>query len=267
MAEVERQIICLQEQSYMTGTAAVPQHRMRSRALPGTVRAFGWYRAARNSHMGNRHVVKAGDCLISIAAAHGFADPRGIYDAPENAALRKTRPNPNVLVPGDVIVVPDKIPATFTVQTGQAHRFVVKRPKARLLLRLECNQAMNYELTVDRAVHAGTVEPGAVIDHAVPAGAGEGLLRVFPETFATADEAGEQVAAIELRIGGLDPVETITGAQARLAALGYFHGKVGESLGDATTGAVAWFQQDRSLAVTGELDDDTQHALTDAYGC
>lgn len=54
------------------------------------------------------HVVRQGECLSAIAKRYGFASYRIIYDHPDNAELRRARPNPNLLFPGDVIVIPDR---------------------------------------------------------------------------------------------------------------------------------------------------------------
>jgi hypothetical protein len=54
------------------------------------------------------HVVAPGECLASIAEHYGFADPAVIYNHPENAALRRERPDPNVLLAGDVVAIPDR---------------------------------------------------------------------------------------------------------------------------------------------------------------
>ncbi len=54
------------------------------------------------------HVVKKGENLTKICKARGFATGswKKIYKAPYNKALRKTNPDPNLIRPGDVIVVP-----------------------------------------------------------------------------------------------------------------------------------------------------------------
>jgi hypothetical protein len=58
--------------------------------------------------MPNTYKVQPGDTLNKIASKHGFNNYRDIYDHPSNAALRAKRPNPNLIFPGDVIVIPDK---------------------------------------------------------------------------------------------------------------------------------------------------------------
>ena len=59
--------------------------------------------------MSIRYVIKAGDTLGKIALAHGFRSYKDIYDHPDNTAFRAKRPNPNLIYPGDVLMIPNKI--------------------------------------------------------------------------------------------------------------------------------------------------------------
>ena len=54
------------------------------------------------------HVVQKGESLSKIAALYGmgFAAWRKIYDHPDNEPLREKRPNPNLIQPGDEVVIP-----------------------------------------------------------------------------------------------------------------------------------------------------------------
>lgn len=61
--------------------------------------------------MSTPYVVKSGDWLSKIAAAHGFSDWRDIYYHPDNAAFRAKRPDPDLIYPGDVVMIPDQSPA------------------------------------------------------------------------------------------------------------------------------------------------------------
>ena len=69
--------------------------------------------------MATQHTVKAGETLSSIAQQNGFRDWNTIYNAKENAAFRKKRPNPNLIVPGDIVTIPDKKDKTVPVSSGQ----------------------------------------------------------------------------------------------------------------------------------------------------
>lgn len=61
--------------------------------------------------MGTRYTVQRGDTLSSIATRHGLPSWRMVYNSPDNADFRRKRPNPNLIQPGDVLVLPD-LPST-----------------------------------------------------------------------------------------------------------------------------------------------------------
>ena len=67
------------------------------------------------------YIVQPGDFLLKIARQHGFRDYRTVYDDPANAAFRRKRPNPDVIFPGDQLVIPDKEPRVEQGATGQRH--------------------------------------------------------------------------------------------------------------------------------------------------
>lgn len=57
--------------------------------------------------MGTRYTIQRGDTLSSIATRHGLPSWRMIYNSADNAEFRRKRPNPNLIQPGDVLVLPD----------------------------------------------------------------------------------------------------------------------------------------------------------------
>ena len=58
--------------------------------------------------MATTHIVKRGENLPMIAKKYGFHDWKTIYDHPNNREFRKKRPNPNLILPGDQLFIPDK---------------------------------------------------------------------------------------------------------------------------------------------------------------
>ena len=54
---------------------------------------------------------------------------------------------------------------------------------------------------------------------------------------------------------------TVSGVQSKLASLGYYNGAIDGILGDETEAAVARYQQDYDLSVTGTVTAETLHAL------
>ena len=76
---------------------------------------------------GEVYKVKKGECLATIAKDKQFYDWKTIYDDSDNEELKKRRPNPNVLYPGDWIVIPAKEQKAETCAVEEAHRFRVTR--------------------------------------------------------------------------------------------------------------------------------------------
>src|ERR1700761_3612824 len=104
--------------------------------------------------MATAHTVQQGECMTQIAAAYGFADYNAIYQQPDNAELRKYRPSPNVLYPGDVVQIPDLQRKSVDRSTGQSHKFQVTVPKKelRVVLLDPTHQPLaskSFELTLD----------------------------------------------------------------------------------------------------------------------
>jgi hypothetical protein len=58
----------------------------------------------------NTYLVKAGDTLSGIAQKNGYKSWRDIYFHPDNQAFRTKRPNPNLILPGDTLVLPSAGP-------------------------------------------------------------------------------------------------------------------------------------------------------------
>ena len=54
------------------------------------------------------HKVQSGECLSTIGKQYRFEDFRTIFDHPKNGPLKRKRENPNVLLPGDCLFIPDK---------------------------------------------------------------------------------------------------------------------------------------------------------------
>ena len=57
--------------------------------------------------MPTAYTVKTGDYMAKIAQQHGFSRWQDIYNHPSNQQFRLKRPDPNMIFPGDVIMIPD----------------------------------------------------------------------------------------------------------------------------------------------------------------
>jgi hypothetical protein len=105
---------------------------------------------------------------------------------------------------------------------------------------------------VEGRIYNGTTSDTGLLEINLPARARTGLLKI-PE---------EQLEC-ELQFGWLDPLDEITGAEARLQNLSYYHGDLNGEMNDDLQEALEIFQSDFGLPVTGELDDVTKQKVSD----
>jgi N-acetylmuramoyl-L-alanine amidase len=211
------------------------------------------------------HTVQPGECLVRIAARHGYRDYRTVYEHPLNAELRQKRPDPNLLFPGDVVVIPDKTPRIEQATTDQAHRYRLSTQRRMLrlvLLNLDgkpmAEQA--YTLDIEGRLIEGITDGDGLLEQPIPLDAVNGQLStdryVWP-----------------LNIAHLNPIEDtqdngVTGIQARLRNLGYDPGPIDGIAGPLTEEAVRAFQEDNPpLAVDGICGPQTRAMLVKLYGC
>jgi hypothetical protein len=205
-----------------------------------------------------RHEVVQGDTLVSIAHKYGFNDWRRIYEAPENEALRAKRPHPMLLAPGDVVVVPEKAPATFIVQPEQKHTFRLAPPlTAYVGLTLEDEDDRpyankRYTLVVGAKTYEGRTDPRGFLEHRVAPDAREATL--------TLHVAEGETQEWTLELGHLAPIDLPAGVQDRLNNLGYTC-EDESHLGPALES----FQHDCGLPVTGKADDATRTKLVELH--
>src|SRR6516164_3222898 len=106
-----------------------------------------------------RHTVKQGDCIMSIAEDYGFMW-KTIWNLDDNADLKQLRNDPNILFPGDVVVIPDKTLRVESASTDQLHHYVKNVTRAQVRLRLldlkrQPRPNLQYVATVDGITSSG----------------------------------------------------------------------------------------------------------------
>jgi len=211
--------------------------------------------------MPTNYIVKSGDCLSSIADAFGFYDYKTIYDHPDNAALKQQRPDPNVLVAGDQVVIPDKTPGALKRDAGSAYTFKVKSRGAKVRVKLKAKYELAYRLEVGDSVFEGTTDGSSPIEHPIPRGARDGKLLAWPSSMDKGARTDDNADVWPLAIGGLDPHDELSGVQGRLRNMALYGGPMDGQMNDATVAALRAYQTQKKLQVTGELDDATKGAL------
>jgi LysM repeat protein len=67
--------------------------------------------------MSTPYVVKAGDTLSNIARRNGNLNWQQIYYHPDKNSFRRRRPNPDLIYPGDILMIPDGNPLPTTKES------------------------------------------------------------------------------------------------------------------------------------------------------
>jgi N-acetylmuramoyl-L-alanine amidase len=210
--------------------------------------------------MSLQHPVAPGECLAVLAHRFGFGDARAIWSHPDNAELRKKRPDPNALLPGDVVTIPDKELKKETAPSGKRTVFRVRRPRAwvRLFLRDDDGTALagtKYWLVTGNSGFEGRTDDKGRLEQKVPPDAQDADLVVWMDE----EDVEAEVLAVSLKLGHLPPLEEPAGAQARLTSLGHPCGDAG------MPAALRTFQKAQGLPESGTLDAATIDRLRRAY--
>ncbi len=205
------------------------------------------------------HIVIQGDCFLSIADKYGFFW-KTLWNHPNNAALKKKHEDPAILFPGDVVFVPEKRLKEVSEPTNQVHKFTMKNVPAKFYVRLlddEENPRANltYVLEIDGQKFNGKTDGNGVISISIPPGAKKGKLVL--------SDAQEEY---DLYLGYLDPIEELTGVQARLHGLGYYFGPIDGRMETETEQAVKDFQEAQGLSIIGTIDEKFRNKLKSIFG-
>jgi len=217
--------------------------------------------------MAGAYTVKQGDHIPGLAARFGFTDYLAIWNHAKNAELKKNRENPNVLYPGDTVYIPDKVPGEFDRPTEKKHKFVLKQKPLKLRLTLQDqyeNPIANADciLMVDSASHNLKSDADGKVELEIPPTATQSQL-IIQDT----EQTPYGGISIPIKIGHLDPVDEISGQQARLSSLGYFTREIDGQTSPFLDAAIQEFQCEHKLTVDGICGPNTQAKLKEVYGC
>lgn len=211
------------------------------------------------------------DCLSKIAKQHGFTWKK-LWDYGPNAGLKQKRKDPNILMPGDIVVIPALAQKDESKSVNQLHRFKRKKEQAILHIRLllagkpldeeDCTlviHAAGVELTKSGKTDGdGNVQIEGTKEIKLPGDTRSAYLRVG---------SPPHEMTYPLSIGDLAPFDQVLGVQQRLNNLGYAAGKEDGIMGPRTESAVREFQLANSLAIDGIPGPLTQNKLKLEHGC
>jgi hypothetical protein len=210
------------------------------------------------------YTVEPGDTMVRIAHKFNFPLWQTIYDHADNAELKKKRPDPQVLYPGDRVFIPEPREKTVSVETGRTHVF--RQPPLRAVLRIVVQDENGkpcankpYILAIGDNAISGRTQGNGLVEFEVEPNPQDGELTVWP------DGKGGRTLQFQLRLGDLNPLDTPSGVKARLRNLGFDPGSITGGIDDKTRDAIRTFQIVAGIPVTGELDEKTKAELEKAH--
>ncbi len=199
------------------------------------------------------HVVRHGECFLSISDRYGFF-PETLWNHAENRELKQQREDPNVLQAGDVVHVPDLTRKDEDKADKKRHRFRRKGVPGKLKIRLldngEPRAHVAYRLIIDGAITEGQTDGDGFVEQDLPPSATQCELIVDREDGGTDH--------YHFNFGTVDPIDTEAGQRHRLHDLGYDTADHAEAL--------RAFQRDHDLEPTGQANDQTLSKLQEVFG-
>ncbi|HEY1895632.1 MAG TPA: peptidoglycan-binding domain-containing protein [Terracidiphilus sp.] len=244
--------------------------------------------------MSETYEVREGDCVSSLAYDRGLLFET-VWNHPNNSSLKTNRTDPNVLKPGDLLYIPDLTQKVLDCSTDARHKFVRKGTPANLTLRFVRDELQQppdsvppaaageaprhftgedpiveglekdvpranvpYVLSIDGQVIEGNTDNDGYLKCQIRPNVKEARLTLEPGTL--------NETVIPLRLGGLDPLKTVSGIKHRLSNLGLNCGDDTDELTDAFAAALRVYQERAGLEVTGEINDATRNKLRNAHG-
>lgn len=238
--------------------------------------------------MPKEHLVRQGESVMQLAEEQGLFW-QTVWDHPKNSKLKLMRKDPDILLPGDTLHIPDRERREESAITEQKHKFKVKGTPAKFVLVLmhtpknedpteslqtedwqfcepdpvvvedEPRADVPYRLYADRVLIAeGITGNDGKIEEVIPAAARKGTLLLFP--------GSNKAQTIDLNWGHMDPIDELVGVCKRLNNLGFpcSHSEKEDSAQLRT--ALRAFQLSQELTLTGEADDATRSKLYEIYG-
>lgn len=245
--------------------------------------------------MSDTYKVKVGDCIASIACTCDMPWDE-IWNHSSNAELRQNRKNPSLLKAGDKLVIPDYKPTVHRLATGQRHRIVCHRPRAKLRLRIvvdpgpstpddsslklppgdtrtvvdgdpepqstarqnEPRKVLPFKLHVNDLVIEGRTDDDGYLECEIPPDASFGRLLLSP---GTPDET-----ELKINLGHLDPIDELSGVKQRLRNLCFDCGDQSDEETPGFEAALRSFQRKHGMEPTGTLDGHTRARILKEHG-
>jgi N-acetylmuramoyl-L-alanine amidase len=197
------------------------------------------------------------DETLSKLGARAKIPWKKIWDHPENAALKRARGNPNILLVGDRVFVPDLERHEESCATEERHRF-------------RTGSSMALRVRLVGAAH----EPLAGIAYAFTVNHVRGEEKTTGDDgVAEVDVADDvEMAVLHLPwgdvpvlVGVLSPANTVRGVQERLKNLGINPGPIDGVYGPMTAAGIRQFQRCEGMMITGVIDEELVRRLRSVH--
>jgi len=204
-----------------------------------------------------KYTVKQAECISSIAFKYGFFSDT-IWNDSKNSELKQKRKDPDVLLPDDVVYIPDLREGVYEVAPEVKHTFRRQSVPAKFKLLLldgdDPRPDLAYQFEVDGELRKGKTNGEGVLEEFIPPNASRARLII---DHAEEDRDPEEYV---LRFGGLAPVSEESGVRQRLENLSYLRANADK---DELNVAVMNFKEDHcdleikrdGTATTSEIEE------------
>lgn len=224
--------------------------------------------------MAGYYTVRQGEHVAGIAQQYGFFRWDTVWNAPENADLRKKRHSPDILFPGDMLFIPERGTKDHNAATDKKHTYLLAGKP--LKLRVEIGDRFNDPVKNAPCAFAVagqssdmTTDGSGALERPLPtpmrtsdAGSVE-----FHEAVTVNDQDLDRRVQVQLKVGHLDPLDEVSGQIGRLRNLGYYMLPGKEPDQKMFQAAIEEFQCEHGLTVDGICGPATQARLKEVYGC
>ena len=194
-----------------------------------------------------------GDSITSLAHDNGHFWPK-VWDHGENSALKAKRKNPNQIMEGDDVFIPELESKLESRGVDSRHVFKRKGVPAKLKMQLfllgEPRRNEDYVLELDGKLITGKLDGDGKLEQFIPPNCKGGSLKL---------KSGKEI--IPIKLGFLNPIDEISGVKQRLNNLGFRCGGEDNEWSDQAKAALKDFQSKHKLADSGELDAATKSKL------
>ncbi len=239
--------------------------------------------------MAEDHTVRQGESVMSIAHENGFLWET-LWNHPKNARLKAKRVDPDVLMPGDVLHIPDRGEKKESASPDQLQKFkrkgipavirvVLRKPKEEPDEKVDREAADPSEYK-EQEPKPGKDEPMKDVPYAVYAdgkkvkegktgGDGKIEAKVPPAArgaWIVLNPGTPRERTMNLNIRSMDPIDEVPGVCKRLNNLGYPCPVEEKEITPPVADALRAFQQANGLDPTGKADGNTKDILKRVHG-